>query len=207
MGEPVRVDVVAVDPMLEAGAVAALHSCPDVEVVTTGDPARVTIVIVDGVDPEALDLVRATRVAAHRPEVVLVATDVAPAEVLHVIAAGARGLLRRREAGPNRLARTVLAAAAGDCTVPPDMLDRLLGADLGPGLPAIPRARSAGPGLSERERAVLALVAEGRETGEIAKELSYSTRTVAVVVHDITRRFRLRNRAHAVAYAIRAGLL
>jgi DNA-binding NarL/FixJ family response regulator len=204
MGEPVRVDVVAVDPMLEAGAVAALHSCPDVEVMTTGEPAQVTVVIVDGVDSEALDLVRATRVAAHRPEVVLVATDVAPAEVLHVIAAGARGLLRRREAGPNRLARTVLAAAAGDCTVPPDMLDQLLGADLGP---AIPHARSAGPGLSERERAVLALVAEGRETGEIAKELSYSTRTVAVVVHDITRRFRLRNRAHAVAYAIRAGLL
>lgn len=214
MGEPVRVDVVAVDPMLEAGAVAALHSCPDVEVVTTGGPAQVTVVIVDGVDTEALDLVRATRVAAHRPEVVLVATDVAPAEVLHVIAAGARGLLRRKEAGPNRLARTVLAAAAGDCTVPPDMLDRLLGTeigtDLGSGFGAavsIPHARSAGPGLSERERAVLALVAEGRETGEIAKELSYSTRTVAVVVHDITRRFRLRNRAHAVAYAIRAGLL
>lgn len=211
MGEPVRVDVVAVDPMLEAGAVAALHSCPDVEVMTTGDPAQVTVVIVDAVDAEALDLVRATRVAAHRPEVVLVATDVAPAEVLHVIAAGARGLLRRREAGPNRLARTVLAAAAGDCTVPPDMLDRLLGAELGSGLgdigPVIPHARSGGSGLSERERAVLALVAEGRETGEIAKELSYSTRTVAVVVHDITRRYRLRNRAHAVAYAIRAGLL
>jgi DNA-binding CsgD family transcriptional regulator len=30
---------------------------------------------------------------------------------------------------------------------------------------------------------------------------------VTTVVHDITQRFRLRNRAHAVAYALRAGLL
>jgi len=54
---------------------------------------------------------------------------------------------------------------------------------------------------------VLRLVADGRETGEIARELCYSTRTVVSVVHDITNRFRLRNRAHAVAYALRAGLL
>lgn len=62
-------------------------------------------------------------------------------------------------------------------------------------------------GLSERERAVLRLVAEGRETGEIARELCYSPRTVTTVVHDVTQRFRLRNRAHAVAYTLRAGLL
>ncbi|CRK57306.1 transcriptional regulator, LuxR family [Alloactinosynnema sp. L-07] len=205
MGEPVRVDVVALDPLLEAGVTSALHGCPDVEVARVGEPAAVTVVIVDGVGHDVLDLVRSIRAREPRPEVVLVATDLAAAEALHVIAVGARGLLRRREASAARLARTVLAAAAGDCTVPPDMLDRLLEHSADP-LSAT-RAEWTGPGLSDRERAVLALVADGHETGEIAKELSYSTRTVAGVVHDITHRFRLRNRAHAVAYALRAGLL
>jgi len=68
-------------------------------------------------------------------------------------------------------------------------------------------ADQGGPGLSERERAVLRLVAEGHETGEIARRLCYSARTVTGTVHDVTRRFRLRNRAHAVAFTLRAGML
>ena len=202
MGDPVRVGVVALDPMLEAGATSTLHSSPDVEVVLPGEAAWVTVVIVDGVGDEVIDLVRTTRAEPHRPEVVLVATDLTPAAAVAALVAGTRGLLRRREASPARLARTVLAAASGDCTVPPDMLDELLehGA---PGLPADP----AGPRLTERERAVLRLVAEGHETEEIARRLCYSSRTVTGVVHDVTHRFQLRNRAHAVAYTLRAGLL
>ncbi|CAM3845291.1 response regulator transcription factor [Kibdelosporangium persicum] len=201
MGEPVSVNVMALDPVLEAGTTSALNSCPDVAVAMPRDAAAVTVVIVDDVGGEVLDLVRATRAAAHRPEVVLVATDVAPAEALHAIAAGARGLLRRREAGAARLTRAVLAAASGDCTVSPDMLDGLLEH----GTSARSSARTTN--LSERERAVLTMVADGHETDEIAKALCYSARTVTSVVHDITHRYRLRNRAHAVAYALRAGLL
>ena len=132
------------------------------------------------------------------------ATELGPAEALHALVAGARGLLRRREASPGRLARTVLAAVAGDSTVPLDMLDRLL---------AHISTVQAGSGtggastLSDRERSVLRLVADGHEISEIARELCYSARTVSSVLHDITNRFRLRNRAHAVAYALRAGLL
>ncbi|MGM1058486.1 LuxR C-terminal-related transcriptional regulator [Saccharothrix sp. Mg75] len=200
MGEPVPVNAVALDPMLEAGAIAALHSCPDLVVVLPGRPAAVTVVIVDDIGEQGLDLVRAVRGADHRPEVVLVATDVAPHEALHAIAAGARGLLRRSEATAGRLARTVLAAASGDSTVPPDMLGRLV-------TTASTTTDRKASALSDRERSVLRLVAEGRETEEIARELSYSARTVVSVVHDITNRFRLRNRAHAVAYALRTGLL
>lgn len=207
MGEPVCVSVVASDPVLEAGVTAALCGSPEVVVVKPDEPAWVTVIAVDEVGPDVLDMVRAAREAVHRPEVVLVATDLTPAEALQVIAAGTRGLLRRREAGASRLTRTVLAAAGGDCTVPPDMLRQILedGVDTGS---ADPRPdRWAAVGLSERERAVLRLVADGHETEEIARTLSYSTRTVTAVVHDITHRFRLRNRAHAVAYAMRAGLL
>jgi DNA-binding NarL/FixJ family response regulator len=61
--------------------------------------------------------------------------------------------------------------------------------------------------LTGREIAVLRLVADGLDTGEIAQTLSYSERTIKNVLHDITTRLHLRNRAHAVAYALREGLI
>ena len=46
-----------------------------------------------------------------------------------------------------------------------------------------------------------------RNTGEIAKHLSYSERTIKNVIHDVTTRLQLRNRSQAVAYAMREGLI
>ncbi|MFJ5116783.1 LuxR C-terminal-related transcriptional regulator [Kitasatospora sp. NPDC088548] len=212
MGEPVPVSVVALDPVLEAGTKSTLYACPDVTVTepdtpgAPGGPAaepQVVVMIVDRFARAELDMLRATRDTAGRPAVVLVASDLTPGDALHALAAGARALLRRREADAPRLSRAVLAAARGDCTLPPDLLDQLLNrsgaAGDAPGWAAA--------GLSERERSVLSMVADGHETSEIAQRLAYSQRTVTTVVHDITQRFRLRNRAHAVAYALRAGLL
>ena len=54
---------------------------------------------------------------------------------------------------------------------------------------------------------MLRLAADGLDTEEIAHHLAYSQRTVTNVFHDITCRFHLRNRTHAVAYAIREGLI
>ena len=62
-------------------------------------------------------------------------------------------------------------------------------------------------GLAPREVDVLRLVAEGLDTVEIAGKLSYSERTVKNVMHGLTTRLRLRNRAHAVAYALREGYI
>ena len=42
---------------------------------------------------------------------------------------------------------------------------------------------------------------------EIARELCYSQRTVKNILHDVTTRLQLRNRSHAVAYAVREGLI
>ena len=53
----------------------------------------------------------------------------------------------------------------------------------------------------------LRLVADGKDTQEIARELSYSERTVKNVLHDVTSRLQLKNRTHAVAYALRQGLI
>ena len=54
---------------------------------------------------------------------------------------------------------------------------------------------------------VLRLVASGLSTQEIADQLCYSQRTVKSILHDVTNRFQLRNRSHAVAFAMREGLI
>jgi DNA-binding NarL/FixJ family response regulator len=62
-------------------------------------------------------------------------------------------------------------------------------------------------GLSSREADVLTLMAQGQNTHEIANQLCYSERTVTNILHDVTSRFQLKNRTHAVAYAMREGLI
>jgi DNA-binding NarL/FixJ family response regulator len=101
----------------------------------------------------------------------------------------------------------VVRAAAGDGTVPPDLLGRLL-EQVGRLQRQVlaPRGLTFS-GLSERETDVLKLVAEGLDTAEVATKLCYSERTVKNVIHDVTTRLCLRNRTHAVAYAVRQGLI
>jgi DNA-binding NarL/FixJ family response regulator len=62
-------------------------------------------------------------------------------------------------------------------------------------------------GFTERELRILRLVAQGLDTTEIAAELAYSERTVKNAIHAVTERYNLRNRSHAVAYAIRVGVI
>ena len=62
-------------------------------------------------------------------------------------------------------------------------------------------------GLTSRERTVLALLADGFTTGEIAQHLSLSQHTVRSRVKAILAKLGARNREHAVALAIRGGTL
>jgi DNA-binding CsgD family transcriptional regulator len=61
--------------------------------------------------------------------------------------------------------------------------------------------------LTGRQLSVLALVADGRANAEIAQELSCSEHTVKNVIYELMARLQVRNRAHAVAHAVRAGLI
>jgi DNA-binding NarL/FixJ family response regulator len=117
------------------------------------------------------------------------------------------GLVRRAEATPERLAKAVCAAARGEGSVPPDLLGKLL-AQVGRLQRQLlhPRGLTLN-GMSTREIDILRLVAEGLDTAEIAGKLCYSERTVKNVLHDITTRLQLRNRSHAVAYALKQGLI
>jgi len=62
-------------------------------------------------------------------------------------------------------------------------------------------------GLTVREAEVLRLLADGEDTAHIARQLSYSERTIKKVLQDVMSRLDLRNRAHAVSYAMRVGAI
>lgn len=200
--------VYAADPISQAGLAAQLRSRPEVRVVEEGDvdSAAVAVVMADEVDEETTRVVRAIE-RNGCPRVVMVVTRLDDTALLAAVEAGACGILRRTEAVPERLVGVVLSAAAGDGSVPPDLLGRLLDqvGNLQRQVLA-PRGLTLS-GLSERELEVLRLVSEGFDTGEIATKLAYSERTVKNVIHDITSRLCLRNRTHAVAYAVRQGLI
>jgi DNA-binding NarL/FixJ family response regulator len=91
--------------------------------------------------------------------------------------------------------------------VPPDMLARLM-TQVGTLQRQVlaPRGLTFS-GLTERELSVLRLLAEGYDTNEVGSQLFYSERTVKNIIHDLTSRLELRNRTHAVAYAIKQGLI
>jgi DNA-binding NarL/FixJ family response regulator len=84
----------------------------------------------------------------------------------------------------------------------------LLGA-LSGGAPA-PVATAAtvpAPSLTARQMRVLELMAEGQDNATIARTLRCSEHTVKNVIYDLMVRLGVRNRAHAVACGVRAGLI
>ncbi len=62
-------------------------------------------------------------------------------------------------------------------------------------------------GLEVRDVAVLALLAEGLSTDEIAEQIAYSERMVKNIIAGLLRRWKLRNRTQAVAFAMRSGII
>jgi DNA-binding NarL/FixJ family response regulator len=137
----------------------------------------------------------------------LILTTVDDAALVAAAEAGASGLLRRSDATAEALVRTIVKVSAGEGEVPPDLLGRLL-EQVGRLQRQVlaPRGLTF-TGLTPREAEVIRLVAEGLDTSEIALQMCYSERTVKNVLHDLTTRLQLRNRTHAVAYAVREGLI
>ena len=205
--EPIAMTVHASDPVTRAGLASQLLDHCDLLVLDDVDDPRlqVALVAVDDVDAGAVVTVR--QYAARGVRVVVVATRLDNAGLMAAVEAGIAGLLRRSEAEPATLVAAVKASASGNGTVPPDLLGKLLD-QMGwlQRQVLAPRGLSMN-GLAERELAVLRLVADGYDTQDIATTLSYSERTVKNVIHDITVRLNLRNRSHAVAHAIRHGLI
>ncbi|MFI8486172.1 helix-turn-helix transcriptional regulator [Streptomyces rubrogriseus] len=202
----VPVAVSAPDPISREGAVSQLRRHPEIDLREESGPGTVALLIEDALDDAALTRLRRI-VRSEGARAVLVIGAIRESELLDVVECGVGAIVWRHEATAHRLVQAVLAASRGDGDLPADLLGRLIsqvgtlhrGAAGRPGAPSL--------GLAPREVDVLRLVAEGLDTGEIAGKLSYSERTVKNVMHGLTTRLHLRNRAHAVAYALREGYI
>ena len=206
MSTAVATYVHARDPISQAGVVAQLRMQPEIRIVETAPQSAVAVMITDVVDESTTRELRSLRKDGH-PRLMLVATTIDDAALVAAAEAGVAGLLRRSDASAETMGRTIVTVASGDGEVPADLLGRLL-EQVGRLQRQVlaPRGLTF-TGLTPRETEVLRLVADGLDTSEIASRMCYSERTVKNVLHDLTTRLQLKNRTHAVAYAVREGLI
>lgn len=205
----IPVCICADDPISQLGVTAELRPRPEVRVLGADemDEARVGVVVAGAVTDETPQVLRSVAARMSGARLVLVTPEIEESDLVPVVEAGVVGVVRRRDATPERLITVLQSAAAGEGAVPPDLLGRLLDQ-----VGRVQRQVLAPRGLNfnsltEREVQVLRLAAEGLDTAEIAASVAYSARTVKQVLHDFQNRFQLRNRCHAVAYATRHGLI
>jgi DNA-binding NarL/FixJ family response regulator len=206
--EKIDVAVHAPDPLTHAGLVSHLRTRPEITVLRGEDRSRAEVLIV-AAERLTTDVVAMLRLAAGEvgAPVVLVAGEISEQELLVAVECRVVAILPRAVVTAERLVHSVLAAASGGGVLPPNLVGELLKhverlqRDV-----LTPNGLNAS-GLTAREIDVLRLMADGLDTNEIADELCYSERTVKNVIYGLNHRLKLRNRSHAVAYAVRSGVI
>ncbi|MGP3948829.1 response regulator transcription factor [Streptomyces sp. 7N604] len=184
-----------------------LSSTPNIEVVS-GErvPADVAVVVAERLSVEVTSSLRRMKESLGVP-VVLITCDFDRTDAFTAVECNVVALLPRAVATSDRIEEAVLTAASGGGALPSKMLGELLRQ-----IERIQREILSphglhNSGLTPREIDVLRLLSEGLDTAEIAGELCFSERAVKRVIFEVTRRFNLRNRPHAVAYALRRGVI
>jgi DNA-binding NarL/FixJ family response regulator len=196
------------------GLVAALEGLSDVEAVdveSTGGAAvqrsftDIDVAIVDVTATHGCETIGEVAAAGGARVIACVSNeDEGLADAARAREAGAIGLLRKDTLTQALLEAAVRAAADGAGVIAEGLFDVLPPVQLA--VVAEPETAPVSP-LTEREQRVLALIAEGHPTREVALRLSYSERTVKNVLHDAATKLNARTRSHAVAHAVRAGLI
>jgi DNA-binding NarL/FixJ family response regulator len=204
--EQVRVTVRSLDAITSAGLVSCLETMPEVTVTTPDGRVDVVVAAFDRLTTAAVTTLRATAAEIRRP-VVLITSEIREAELLPAVECRVVAILPRAAAADGRLAQAINTAASGGAELPANLLGHLMGHAEHLHREVLATHGLTASGLSPREVDVLRLMADGLDTNEIAKNLSYSERTVKNIIYTITNRLRLRNRPHAVAYALRAGII
>lgn len=214
MNAPVRVVLADDHPTFRFGLAAILTGAAGIEVVGEADDGQHLVALVERQLPDvvltdlsmpALDGAGATSRILHRhPEMgVLVLTMHEDDEALFAaLRAGARGYLLK-DADRDDIVRAVLAVADGEAVYGAAVARRIVDFFTGS---QQRYAAQVFPGLTEREREVLNLVATGCGNHEVARRLVLSEKTVRNHVATILAKLQAPNRAAAVARARDAGI-
>jgi len=194
--------VYAKDPISRAGVTSQLAAGRGIEILDPrqGHLAEVAVVVAETVDEEVLRVIRTIR-KGSQAQVVLVVTSVVDDAVAAAVDAGAVGILGRGAANGEHLAAVVGKARRGEQVVPPSP------ASVPAVEPPAPVAAEPSHRLTPRDVEVLRLLAEGCDTADIAQRLAYSEPTIKNVIQRLFDQLKVRNRPHAVAVAMRAGII
>jgi DNA-binding NarL/FixJ family response regulator len=202
--------VLAHKPLLAQGAAAYLCTCPEIKLIPPDriEGASVVLIIAGQVCEKTLSLMEhAAEVCDREMRFVLVCDGITKPQLLRALSWGMVSVLCRQETDYDQVARALVNARDGRVEVPGHahewLQERIRSIQrnvLAPhGLTAA--------GLYTREVEVLRLLAEGMDITEVAQHLNYSERTVRNIIHGVLSRMKLRNRVHAVAYALRNGVM
>ena len=212
--EQVRVLVVDDHEEFRRGVEALLSAAPSIEVVGHAGDGRSAVAMALDLQPDVvlMDLqmpglngIEATeQIVRSSPHIsVLVLTMMEDEDsVFAAVRAGARGYLLKG-ARRSEVVRSIEAVGAGEVIFGPGIADRVMGYFRSA------RSRPAAdvfPELTDRERVILGLIAEGKENMEIARQLSLSVKTVRNHASNIFAKLQVAHRAQAIVRARDAGL-
>ena len=210
----IRVLIVDDHPTLRRGLRSLLSSYPDIEVVGEADNGTTALQAVMDLSPHVilLDIQMfgvdgieiASRILRNAPQVkIIVLTAYDNDEyILGAFRAGAHAYLLKNSSDET-VVETVRLVHQGRRLLSPSLMDQVLRQFHVLAQAHACRERQ----LAQDEIHVLALIANGATSEEIAKEIHWSERTVKRKIEEITAKLGARNRAQAVAIAIREGLI
>jgi len=217
----IRVAVVDDQALIRDGLRTQLALAPDVDLVgeaSTGEQAyllarreRPDVVLMD-IRMPGTDGIEATRRIVSdpstRPARVLILTTFDIDDYVYAaLRAGASGFLLK-DATPEELLQGIRVVAAGESLLAPPVTSRLI-RDVArrPGPPTRPEQTQALAALTDREREVLLLVAEGLSNAEIAERLVVSPTTAKTHVNRILSKLGHHDRVQLVVLAYESGLV
>lgn len=218
--EHIRILIADDHPVFRFGLRALLNAMPDTDVVgevTSGDEV-VTLamslqpdVILMDINMPGVNGIEATRSIreANLDTHILIVTMLEDDSVFAAMRAGAHGYVIKG-AEPSEVLRAIRSVADGEAIFSPGIAERLMHYFATPPAASDGSTRRGGslifPDLTEREREVLALIAQGFTNSAIAERLVLSPKTVRNYITEIFSKLQVADRAQAIIRARNAGL-